>query len=100
MLDDLLERLRRHDRLALSRLVSLAARGEVGREIVQKLPPVQTPARVVAFTGSAGVGKSSLLGKLIDHVRGEGKTVAVFASDPQSPLTGGALLGDRFRMGS
>ena len=58
------------------------------------------PALVVAFTGSGGVGKSSLLGKLISIVRGQGRKVAVLACDPQSPLSGGALLGDRFRMGS
>jgi LAO/AO transport system ATPase len=55
---------------------------------------------VVAFTGSGGVGKSSLVGKLIERVRAEGETVAVLACDPESPLSGGALLGDRFRMGS
>src|SRR4029077_8386533 len=44
--------------------------------------------------------KSSLVGKLIDKTRGEDRTVAVLACDPQSPLTGGALLGDRVRMGS
>ncbi|HZZ82489.1 MAG TPA: GTP-binding protein, partial [Gemmataceae bacterium] len=59
-----------------------------------------TSARVIAFTGSAGVGKSSLIGKLIPIIRATGKRVAVLACDPQSPLSGGALLGDRFRMGS
>ena len=56
--------------------------------------------RVVAFTGSGGVGKSTLVGKLIEVARGQGQTVAVLACDPQSPLSGGALLGDRFRMPS
>jgi LAO/AO transport system kinase len=53
---------------------------------------------VVAFTGSGGVGKSTLVGKMIEQARGRGRTVAVLACDPQSPLSGGALLGDRFRM--
>jgi LAO/AO transport system ATPase len=53
---------------------------------------------VVAITGSAGVGKSTLVGKLIDQFRAKGLRVAVLACDPQSPLSGGALLGDRFRM--
>src|SRR5205814_3619159 len=44
------------------------------------------------------VGKSSLVGKLIEQFRDRGKSVAVLACDPESPLTGGALLGDRFRM--
>jgi LAO/AO transport system ATPase len=53
---------------------------------------------VVAFTGSGGVGKSSLVGKSIEHLRKQGRTVAVLACDPESSLTGGALLGDRVRM--
>jgi LAO/AO transport system kinase len=53
---------------------------------------------VVAVTGSGGVGKSTLIGKLIPIIRKENQTVAVLACDPRSPLTGGALLGDRFRM--
>jgi LAO/AO transport system ATPase len=100
MLDPLLARFRNHDRNALSRLVSLAARGERVDEILSKLGPPPNPARVVAVTGSGGVGKSTLVGKLIEQVRGDGKTVAVLACDPQSPLSGGALLGDRFRMPS
>ena len=56
--------------------------------------------RVVALTGSGGVGKSTLVGKLIEVLRPTSSTVAVLACDPQSPLTGGALLGDRFRMPS
>jgi LAO/AO transport system ATPase len=57
-------------------------------------------SRVVAFTGSGGVGKSSLIGRLIGVVRDQQQTIAILACDPQSPLSGGALLGDRFRMGS
>ncbi len=99
MLDDLLERFRRGDRLALARLLSLAARGEADEALVKLGMPAKQ-ARVVAVTGSGGVGKSTLVGKLIEYVRGQGQTVAVLACDPQSPLTGGALLGDRFRMPS
>jgi LAO/AO transport system kinase len=100
MLESLLARFRNHDRNALSRLVSLVARGERTDEIVAQLGPAPHPARVVAVTGSGGVGKSTLAGKLIEQVRNDGKTVAVLACDPQSPLSGGALLGDRFRMPS
>jgi LAO/AO transport system ATPase len=94
----LLERFRAGDRLALARLLSLAARGEGVAEIAAGLGAPPRPARVVAVTGSAGVGKSTLVGKLIEHLRGQGLRVAVLACDPQSPLSGGALLGDRFRM--
>jgi LAO/AO transport system ATPase len=96
-LDALLERFRRGDRGALARLLTRAANGET-------LPALDTaggsPCRVIAFTGSGGVGKSTLIGKLIEVLRGKGIKVAVLACDPQSPLTGGALLGDRLRMSS
>ncbi len=98
MPDSLLERLRRRDRLALARLLSLAARGESLGENLAEIPEPAKPSRVVAITGSGGVGKSTLIGKLLDFLRHHGLTVAVLACDPQSPLTGGALLGDRFRM--
>lgn len=98
MLETLLERFRRRDRLALSRLLSLVARGERIEEILAAVGEAEKPARVVAFTGSGGVGKSTLVGKLIEPIRRQGLSVAVLACDPQSPLSGGALLGDRFRM--
>jgi LAO/AO transport system ATPase len=98
MLEALLERFRRGDRLALSRLVSLVARGEHVEEVLAGLGAAERPVRVVAVTGSAGVGKSTLVGRLIEPIRRAGLTVAVLACDPESPLSGGALLGDRFRM--
>jgi LAO/AO transport system kinase len=101
MIAALLDRLRQGDRKALARLVSHAARGENLAEMQAAFGSSAAPAaRVVAFTGSAGVGKSSLIGKLISVVRQTASTVAVLACDPQSPLSGGALLGDRFRMGN
>jgi LAO/AO transport system ATPase len=98
MPDDLLQRFRRGDRRALSRLLSLLARGERVEEVLGHLGPGAKPCPVVAITGSAGVGKSTLIGKLIEKLRAAGRRVAVLACDPQSPLSGGALLGDRFRM--
>jgi LAO/AO transport system ATPase len=98
VLDDLLRRIESRDRLALAKLLSLVARGENVSAIRLGLRPPAQPCRVVAVTGSAGVGKSTLVGKLIDHIRTNQLSVAVLACDPQSPLSGGALLGDRFRM--
>jgi 2-methylcitrate dehydratase len=100
MPDEMLDRFRRGDRLALSRLLSRAARGEGTADLLARLGPPAKRARVVAVTGGAGVGKSTLVGKLIETIRDDGRTVAVLACDPQSPLSGGALLGDRFRMPS
>ncbi len=100
MLDELLARFFGHDRLALARLLTLVARGEHLDEIRCAAAPRNPHTHVVAITGNAGVGKSTLVGKLAEHLRAQGKTVAVLACDPQSPLTGGALLGDRVRMAS
>lgn len=60
-------------------------------------PPVGD-AKVVGVTGAPGVGKSSFIARLGKGLRGRGKKVAVVAIDPSSPITGGALLGDRLRM--
>src|SRR5262249_53553186 len=55
--------------------------------------------RVIAVTGGGGVGKSTLIGKLIDVIRRTGRSVAVLACDPQSPLTGGGVVGDAVVVG-
>jgi LAO/AO transport system ATPase len=99
-LDIFFTRFRRGDRLALARLISIVARGERVGPILAGVGRPAKPARIVALTGAGGVGKSTLAGKLIETIRDRGLTVAVLACDPQSPLTGGALLGDRFRMPS
>jgi LAO/AO transport system kinase len=54
---------------------------------------------VIGFTGPPGVGKSSLISAYISTLRQNDKRVAVVAIDPSSPISRGALLGDRFRMG-
>ncbi len=100
MLDDLLARFFTHDRLALARVLTLIGRGEHLDALRAALLPRKEHTCVVAVTGNAGVGKSTLVGKLAEHLRSAGKTVGVLACDPQSPLTGGALLGDRVRMPS
>jgi LAO/AO transport system ATPase len=100
MLDALVDGIKHKDRRALARLLTLATHGEVGDATVNSLGSSTSASRVVAFTGPGGVGKSTLVGKLIEYLRTQGETVAVLACDPQSPITGGALLGDRFRMPS
>jgi LAO/AO transport system kinase len=55
-------------------------------------------ALVVGFTGPPGAGKSTLVNAVIAELRREGKTVGVIAVDPSSPVSGGAILGDRIRM--
>src|SRR5262249_14218204 len=86
------------DRHALSRLLTLISRGAEPAELHATLARHPRTARVVAITGNAGVGKSTMIGRLIEFIRARGKAVAVLACEPESPLTGGALLGDRIRM--
>ncbi|MCH7724959.1 MAG: AAA family ATPase [Planctomycetes bacterium] len=100
MFESWLQRFREGDRLALSRLLTWISRGQHLDQIRAALAGRTTDAQVIAITGSAGVGKSSLIGKLVEVLRQRGESVAVLACDPASPLTGGALLGDRIRMPS
>ena len=68
------------------------------REALRAIYPRGGQAFVVGVTGSAGVGKSTLVGALVAAYRARGERVAVVAVDPSSPFSGGALLGDRVRM--
>jgi LAO/AO transport system kinase len=63
-----------------------------------ELPEAEEPAHVIGVTGPPGAGKSTLVGRLIEAFSTEGKRVAVIAIDPSSPISGGAVLGDRVRM--
>lgn len=66
--------------------------------ILKELYPHTGKAFVIGFTGSPGVGKSTLVDQLTIRYRKEGLTVGILAVDPTSPFTGGAILGDRIRM--
>lgn len=97
----LVDRLRRGDRLAAARLISLAeSRSADARSAMRAIYPTTGRAHVIGVTGPPGSGKSTLVDKLIEHHRKAGRTVGVIAVDPSSPFTGGALLGDRIRMSS
>ncbi|HUL29286.1 MAG TPA: methylmalonyl Co-A mutase-associated GTPase MeaB [Thermodesulfobacteriota bacterium] len=67
-------------------------------ESLKELYPQTGRAYVVGITGPPGSGKSTLVDKMIDLFRKEGKSVGVVAVDPTSPFSGGAILGDRVRM--
>lgn len=66
--------------------------------LLQALQPYLGHGLVVGFTGPPGAGKSTLVNALIRTLRAAGKTVGVIAVDPSSPVSGGAILGDRIRM--
>lgn len=97
-LDELFERFKQGDRRALARLLTLAAQGSQSEALRTFADRQAKPARVVAVTGAGGVGKSTLTGRLVAGLRQRGLSVAVLACDPESPLSGGALLGDRLRI--
>jgi GTPase len=87
------------DRLALARLLTAVEnRTAIAEAALRQLYPVAGRAHLVGITGPPGSGKSTLVAALIAEVRKAGRTVAVIAVDPSSPITGGALLGDRVRM--
>jgi len=88
---ELIASVRSGDRRALAKAISLV---EEGGEVTGLGPP----GRIVGITGPPGAGKSTLISALIDLTRSRDQTVAVLAVDPSSPITGGALLGDRIRM--
>lgn len=84
----------------IARLLSwLEDDDERARPIMGELYPHTGKAYVVGVTGSPGSGKSTLTGSLTRAVRARGLSVGIVAVDPSSPFTGGALLGDRVRMG-
>jgi len=87
------------ERRALARAISIVDNDEPeSREIIRQIFGKTGKARTVGFTGPGGAGKSSLVGRLIPECQALGYKVAVLAVDPTSPITGGAILGDRVRM--
>jgi LAO/AO transport system kinase len=96
---DLSERLLEGDKRALARAISLVENDDPeGWALVREVYPKTGNAAVVGFTGPPGVGKSTLIGRLIELSRARDREVAVLSIDPSSPFTKGALLGDRIRL--
>lgn len=87
------------DRRALARLLTAVEnRTPVAEAALRHLHPSAGRAHLVGVTGAPGAGKSTLVAALIGELRIAGRSVAVVAVDPSSPITGGAILGDRVRM--
>ena len=85
----------------ISRMISMIERlDEEAFNILRNLNHLTGNALTLGITGSPGAGKSTLVNQLINQIRSQGKTIAVLAVDPSSPFSGGAILGDRIRMGA
>ena len=96
---ELVDRLLAGDVRALARAISLVERDDAALpELVSALQPHTGHSYVVGITGPPGSGKSTLVDALVEVLRRQDRTVGVLAVDPNSPFTGGAVLGDRVRM--
>lgn len=96
---ELAERVLAGNRRALSRTIThVEADTKTGRTVLASLYPRTGRAQTIGVTGSAGVGKSTLVGALARAERALGRTVGIVAVDPSSPFSHGAILGDRIRM--
>ncbi|XGI83275.1 methylmalonyl Co-A mutase-associated GTPase MeaB [Halorutilales archaeon Cl-col2-1] len=84
---------------SLARLITHIENQREGyRDAIKRLHQHTGDAHVIGVTGSPGAGKSTLVDKMVEEYREQGKTVGVIAVDPSSPYTGGSLLGDRIRL--
>jgi LAO/AO transport system kinase len=99
LMNELADRTLRGELRAVSRLLTLLERADPSASpAMEQLDPHTGRAYTVGITGPPGVGKSTLVDRLTEHLRKLGLTVGILAVDPTSPFTGGALLGDRIRM--
>ena len=96
----LVERVLTGDPRAVARAMSLVEDDtDAGVDLLRAIFSRTGRARLVGITGPPGAGKSTLVDRLTGEIRKEGKRVGILAVDPTSPFSGGAVLGDRVRMG-
>ncbi len=96
----LVEGLLRGDKRSVAKLISLIEDGDpAATDAIREIYQRTGDAHVVGVSGPPGTGKSTLIFRLTQEFRKRGKRVGIIAVDPTSPISGGALLGDRVRMG-
>jgi LAO/AO transport system kinase len=96
---DLTKSLLKGNTRAAARLISIVENDiEAAEQIVNSIYQHTGNAYIIGITGAPGTGKSTFISTLINSYVEEGKSVGIICVDPTSPLTGGALLGDRIRM--
>ena len=98
-LETLVDGVRSGERRALARAITLVESSDpLAYDLTRELYPSTGHSYAIGVTGPPGVGKSSLISALVQHVRGSDASVGVITVDPSSPFTKGALLGDRIRL--
>ena len=97
--DELIERLLKGDMRSAARLITIAENDiNTAEEIIKKIYKYTGNAYILGITGAPGSGKSTFISTLTSLFTEQGKKVGIICVDPTSPLTGGAILGDRIRM--
>jgi GTPase len=95
----LVQRMRDGERRAIASVITELERlSPTAPALLKAMQPHLGHALVIGFTGPPGAGKSTLVNSVIANLRAAGRTVGVIAVDPSSPVSGGAILGDRIRM--
>jgi len=99
-IDRILEGLKARDPRAIGRAISLVENGDASAELILSSldEDLVTRATILGITGPPGAGKSTLTNCIISQLRRDGKRIGIIAIDPSSPISGGAILGDRIRM--
>lgn len=98
--DSLLEGLKARDPRAIGRAITLVENGDESADLILSSldENLVAEATILGITGPPGAGKSTLTNDIISRLRQNGKRIGIIAIDPSSPISGGAILGDRIRM--
>jgi LAO/AO transport system kinase len=99
-IDRLLEGLKQRDPRAIGRAISLVEDGDASAEVILSSldEDLVSKATILGITGPPGAGKSTLTNSIIAQLRQQKERIGIIAIDPTSPISGGAILGDRIRM--
>jgi len=99
-IDRLLEGLKARDPRAIGRAISLVENGDENADLILSSldEDLVSGATILGITGPPGAGKSTLTNGIISRLRQNSERIGIIAIDPSSPISGGAILGDRIRM--
>jgi LAO/AO transport system kinase len=100
VIDRLLEGLKARDPRAIGRAITLVENGDASADVILSSldEDLVAGATILGITGPPGAGKSTLTNGIISQLRQNGERIGIIAVDPSSPISGGAILGDRIRM--